>query len=259
MPEATPAKSDEVDEVDYRRSHMESGDHYDAVLAAAPFDAYMADLEARFLRRAVPALFPSAPPRHLDFACGTGRVTEVVAPLCAQTVGVDVSSTMLEQARRKCPAVRFVQADLTQGDAGLGSFDLATAFRFFGNAQDELRRDVLQALHRALRPEGVLILDSHRNPHSLAALMHAATGGRQEMDLHYFKLRRLLRRHGFEIRQVLPIGVWLYRSKLLNTVHDDARAQRWERRFAAPVYAPIAPDVVVVAAKSAAAGRPSSP
>ena len=235
---------------DYRLSHLERGGRYDATLAAAPFDAHMARVEGEYLRSLVPRLFPSAPPRYLDFACGTGRITEVVAPMAAEAVGVDISDSMLEQARRKCPSVRFVHADLTQADVDVGSFDLVTSFRFFGNAQDALRRSVLRTLHRVLRPGGCLVINSHRNPHSIASLLHALTGGSPSgMDLHYFKLKSLLRDCGFEIVQVRPIAVWMYRLKLQGTTHDAARADRLERRFGHAAFAPLAPDALVVARK----------
>ena len=237
-------------EEDYRLSHLQRGGRYDATLAAAPFDAYMARFESAYLRDIVPALFPEARPRCLDFACGTGRITEVIAPLAAEAVGVDISDSMLEQARRKCPTVRFVHADLTQSDIDLGRFDLVTSFRFFGNAQDDLRRAVLRTMHRILRPGGHLIINSHRNPHALASLLHGLTGGgRSGMDLHYFKLKALLRECGFEIVQVKPIGAWMYRFKLQGTTPDAARAKRLEHRFGHAAWAPLAPDALVVARK----------
>ena len=246
MTEANRDKPESGD--DYRRSHLSRGDRYDSVLAAAPFDAYMARVEAEFLQRTVPALFPSAKPRHLDFACGTGRITEVVAPLSAETVGVDVSASMLEQARRKCPAATFVETDVTRGDADLGTFDLVTAFRFFGNAGDELRASVLEAFRRLLRPNGYLVINSHRNPYSPAALLNRMTGGGSEgMDLHFFKIVSLLRRFGFKVQNVLPIGAWMYRSKLMSTEHDPRHAAKLERWCRFALLAPIAPDVVMVA------------
>ena len=246
MTEANRDKPESGD--DYRRSHLSRGDRYDSVLAAAPFDAYMARLEREFLQRTVPALFSTAKPRHLDFACGTGRITEVVAPLSAQTVGVDVSPSMLAQARRKCPGVQFVETDLTRGDADLGTFDLVTAFRFFGNAEDSLRTAVLDAIRRLLRPGGYLVINSHRNPFSLATLLNRVTGGGGEgMDLHLFKLLSLLRRSGFKAEKILPIGAWMYRSKLMSVEHDPDHAARLENRCRSVVFAPIAPDVVIVA------------
>lgn len=236
---------------DYRSSHLERGGKYDATLAAAPFDAYMAQLEQKHLRAMVAKLFATDKPRYLDFACGTGRITATVAPLCAESVGVDISSSMLEEAKSKCPSVRFVHADLTKADVDIGSFDLISSFRFFGNAQADLREAVLRALHRLMRPNGHLIINSHRNPHSIAALLNAATGGSPSgMDLSYFKLKRMLRRCGFEIVKTQPVGVWMYRSSLQATLHDTARAERLEKTFGHALLTPFAPDAIIVARKT---------
>ena len=87
---------------DYRLSHLERGRSYDATLAETPFDAYMAAWERQHLARIVGRLFPTGVGRYLDFACGTGRVTSVVAPLARESVGVDISPSMLEAARERC-------------------------------------------------------------------------------------------------------------------------------------------------------------
>ena len=235
---------------DYRAVHLEKGSKYDANLAESPFDAYMAAWERKHLPAIVKRFYPQGPQRYLDFACGTGRITQVVAPHAGETVGVDISPTMLEHARLKCPGASFVEADLTKASVDLGRFDLVTSFRFFGNAQQDLRAAVLPALNRALKPGGYLIINSHRNPRSIAALMHGLTGGEPSgMDLHWGKLKGLLRRHGFEIAQVLPIAAWMVRFKLQAQAHDPRRAARLERRYGHPIFASVAPDVLVVARK----------
>ena len=237
---------------DYRLSHVQRGGSYDATLSAGPFDSYMAQFEQRYLRSVLPKLFAKEKPRYLDFACGTGRITETVAPFCAESTGVDISPSMLDEARRKCPSARFVHADLTEDEVDLGLFDLITAFRFFGNAQTELRVAVLRTLHRLLRPNGCLIINSHRNPHSISALLDAMTGGSPSgMDLHYFKLKALLHSSGFEIVQSRPVGAWMYRFKLLTAVHDPARAERFEKAFGSSLLTPVAPDAIIVARKKA--------
>ena len=83
---------------DYRHSHITKGDEYDSALDSNPWDAYMHRVEAAFLQEIVPNLFAEKP-RYLDFACGTGRITSVVAPMTAECTGVDVSESMLAEAR----------------------------------------------------------------------------------------------------------------------------------------------------------------
>ena len=108
-------------ETDYRSSHLQRGKTYDGHLADAPFGAHMNDLERLHLTSIVPRLFPAGIPKYLDFACGTARITQTVAPFAKEAVGVDISPTMLEQARRKCPDVQFIEADLTQGGLAIGT------------------------------------------------------------------------------------------------------------------------------------------
>lgn len=233
---------------DYRQSHVHRGRNYDGNLAADPFDSYMSDLERRHLQRIVPRIFPAGVPRYLDFACGTARITYTVAPYARQAVGVDVSPSMLLEARRRCPDVQFIEADLTQGGLAIGTFDLATAFRFFGNAEPVLRVQVLKALADVVKPGGYLIINNHRNPQSLASLLHRATGGKREMDLSHFILRRLLAEHGFRLVECHPIGAWLYRHRMMGQARTvDERILRRESLFGHAALAPIAPDTILVA------------
>lgn len=234
---------------DYRASHTERGATYDATLASTPFDAYMAQWEQQHLARIVRELFPCGPARYLDFACGTGRVTSTVAPLCKSSVAVDVSPTMIDVARGKLPSTEFHLCDLTANALDIGVFDLVTAFRFFGNAQQELREGALRAISQRMKPGAYLVINSHRNPRALYAVFERLTGGAPHgMDLHLGKLTRLLARHGLVIRQRHPIGAWMYRSRMLSSFRaDDPVAITNEQRFGHGLWASLAPDVVIVA------------
>jgi hypothetical protein len=142
-------------------------------------------------------------------------------------------------------------ADLTSEDPDLGQFDLVTSFRFFGNAQDDLREGALKAIVRRIAPGGHLLINSHRNPRALFALLNRATGGDAgSMDLHLPKLRALLSRHGLQVVAMQPIGAWMYRTSIMTSARpDDARAIRNEARWGGEWLAPISPDVIVVARK----------
>jgi SAM-dependent methyltransferase len=237
---------------DYRASHLAKGGQYDASLAESPFDAYMSYWEGRRLPEVLGRFFPDGARRYLDFACGTGRITAQVAPSARESVGVDISPTMMAQAQQKCPRTQFHLADLTQDDPDLGQFDLITSFRFFGNAQDELREGALRAIAKRLTPDGHLVINSHRNPRALFARFARLTGADMSaLDLHLPKLRALLARHGLRIAALQPIGAWMYRSRLMvSTRADDPLAVRREARFGAPMFAPIAPDCIVVAKRA---------
>lgn len=235
--------------MNYRQTHLDKGGVYDATIASQPFDAYMARWEAFYLRRIVPNLVHGGG-RYLDFACGTGRITSIVAPLVRESVGVDLSESMLAEARSKCPGTRFLQADLTREDVDIGEFDLATSFRFFGNAEHDLRAAAIGAIARRVRPGGFLIVNNHRNPRALGSLIAGLGGGHHDMDLTYRKFRRLLGDSGFRITDVRPIGFWIVRAKHRHSPSLAGNAASIaERIFRQSLWAPWAPDCVIVAQK----------
>src|SRR5438874_9368849 len=120
-----------VETEDYRDSHRTRGGDYDRTIFSTPLDAYADKWEAHHLGRVLQKLYASRIPRYLDFACGTGRITQRVEPLAVESIGVDVSESMLAAARLKCQKTRFVCVDLTREEPDLGTFDLVTSFRFF--------------------------------------------------------------------------------------------------------------------------------
>jgi ubiquinone/menaquinone biosynthesis C-methylase UbiE len=100
------------------------------------------------------------PGRALDAACGTGRHTQRLARLGHEVVGVDASPSMLEAARRKVPAARFLQGDLGELPLDDDSFDLAVCALALEHLEDLL--PPIAELARVLRSGGSLIIsESH--------------------------------------------------------------------------------------------------
>ena len=95
--------------------------------------------------------------RVLDAACGTGD--HAVAALragAASVTGVDFAPRMLERARRKAPAITWVEGDLLALPFADASFDAATIGFGIRNVSD-LERG-LRELRRVLRPGGRLAI-----------------------------------------------------------------------------------------------------
>lgn len=235
---------------DYRDSHIERGGVYDSNLLESPFDNYMAIHERRILSKVIPDTFPNGVDRYLDFACGTGRITQLVSSYAKQPMAVDISESMLARAREKCPGVTFHLADLTKDKVDFDPFDLVTSFRFFGNAQQELRESVIAVLKGLVKPGGYLIVNNHRNPDSFAAKFHKISGGVMEMDLTHRKFDFLLQSNGFEIVKKYPIGVWAYRSKIMNSLKGHGKKETlMESLFSSSIFSNVAPDAILLARK----------
>ena len=194
---------------DYRSSHQTPG--YGADYTKTYRSGYYAALWLRIERSLVENILrPLGGPGRscLDFACGTGRVTTVAGPLFGEVVGVDVSQSMLACAR--VPGnVQLVEADLTVAPLSR-SFDVVTAFRFFLNAEDTLRRDALAAIYEHLNDGGLLVSNIHMNATSPAGLVcrfvNRCRGRvvRSTMSIHTY--RQMLASNGFVVEQVIGYG-----------------------------------------------------
>ena len=57
----------------------------------------------------------------LDFACGTGRITEFLEDKVNYSTGVDVSESMLKIARKKLKLTKIIKADLTKKNILIGT------------------------------------------------------------------------------------------------------------------------------------------
>ena len=91
----------------------------------------------------------SLPPlRTLDVACGTGFLTR---HLRGEIVGLDQSATMLELARKRVPAARFLQADALAHPFAAGAFERIFTSWFYCHLQEPERVRFLPEARRVAR------------------------------------------------------------------------------------------------------------
>jgi len=99
-----------------------------------------------------------------DVCTGTGRLAELLAGRVGprgEVVGVDFAEAMLDRARRRLPAVRWLAGDARALPLATAAADLATMAFGLRNIDDPVQ--ALRELHRVVRPGGrVVVLEFSR-------------------------------------------------------------------------------------------------
>ncbi|KAF4410168.1 MULTISPECIES: class I SAM-dependent methyltransferase [Streptomyces] len=91
----------------------------------------------------------------LDAACGTGRMTALLAERGHRTVGVDSSADMLARARERVPAGEFLLGDLRRLPVADDAMDLVVCSLALTHVPD--LGPVMAEFARVLRPGGHLV------------------------------------------------------------------------------------------------------
>lgn len=193
---------------DYRISHTSGnkGEVYDQRFQTFCWRQYLWQKEQAALYDIVNTYFSGKEVHYLDFACGTGRILGAMKDRVHQCMGIDVSDSMLHQCRQKHPDVCVIQADITRDDVLAGQqFNLITAFRFFPNAEPQLRLEAADALAWHLSHDGLFVFNNHRNQtcplFGLARLL-----GKPFHTMHNQEVDALLDAADFEIIKTYAFG-----------------------------------------------------
>ncbi len=130
--------------------------------------------------------------RALDFGCGVGRLTQALAGLYREVVGVDISPTMLEQARK------YNQRDGVSFDLNdppdlsflcSGSFDFILSLITLQHDEPQYQLGYLQQFMRLLRPGGVAAFQMMAEP--LFKIDHPkGTPDKPVMEMHGVSIPR---------------------------------------------------------------------
>lgn len=122
----------------------------------------------------------------LDAACGKGRHSIQLLSLGYQVVGVDLSEQSIAFAKQhESKGLSFQQADMRalpfekEYDA---VFNLFTSFGYFEEEKDDLR--TLSSFHKALKDDGLLVIDFLNVYYALERLVEKETVERAGIRFH---------------------------------------------------------------------------
>jgi ubiquinone/menaquinone biosynthesis C-methylase UbiE len=235
-------------EQSYVQSHQDpsKGKQYDTFYATDPWHVYLWGREQEVLRQLLREQFGDTPIDLLDFACGTGRITAALEPQVRSSVGVDVSASMLAQARQKLTRTELIEGNLLEARLlGDRRFNLITAFRFFVNAESPLRFGAIKALEPYLADGGCLVFNNHQNLGSAYIQVTKAyarlKGFKFANTLSIGECEALVSSVGMEITHIYPVAMFhLPRLHFPPALYRAADAVgTWSQAFARHAECPI--------------------
>ena len=198
---------------EYSYSHMGEGKGhaYDAEFDGSAFLGYLWARERALLTR----LIQQEGARlgkgldYLDFACGTGRIISALEDSVSRAVGLDISPTMMEQARDRVTSAELILGNVFEDPELLtDTFDVVTSFRFFPNADPALRVRAAEFLRERVRPGGLFIMNNHQNARSVLCTAARAAGKKwpwTEADNR--EVVRLISDSGFRLEGKYGLGM----------------------------------------------------
>lgn len=96
----------------------------------------------------------------LDFGCGPGDITLVIAQNTQKVYATDISIGMIEAAKEKAceqsiSNIKFIRTNLSDGKFQSNSFDKITAFNVLQYIED--KKQLYSKIHELLKPQGLFI------------------------------------------------------------------------------------------------------
>jgi SAM-dependent methyltransferase len=123
-------------------------------LAANPYDRAVLGLFTELVRAAA----PDGGGRVVEVGCGPGRITAHLAGLGLDAFGIDLSSGMIEQARRRHPGLEFRVGQMNALDLPSGAVNGLVAWYSLIHIPPAEQPAVLCGFRRVLVPGGHLLL-----------------------------------------------------------------------------------------------------
>lgn len=179
----------------YDNVAQDYAEHIFGELAGKPLDRALLDHFAERVRRLGLAV---------DMGCGPGQVARYLKDRGIAVMGVDLSTQMVEVARRLNPGIPFKQGNMLALDEPDGAWGGIAAFYSIIHIPRARVPDALRELKRVLIPGGLLLLAIHRGSETLPP--GELWGKPMGADFIFFtaaEMQGYLRQAGFAVEQVI--------------------------------------------------------
>ncbi len=200
--------------ISYKESHKYAtkGAEYEEHYEKQPWDRFLWSREQEIILQILGKYFAGREIHLLDFACGTGRIAGFLEDRVTTSTGIDVSDSMLAIAGKKLHRTEIVNADITEENIlKPKKFNLITAFRFFLNAEPDLRTAAMRAVAELLTEDGCFVFNNHHNLGSLWIRLLNARHLKKDPKgifnvMSIDEMKSLAEGAGMEIIEIYPAG-----------------------------------------------------
>jgi trans-aconitate methyltransferase len=126
-------------------------------------------------------LAPQPGERILDLGCGTGQLTEQIAKMNAEVIGIDAAFSMIEKAKQNYPQLQFAiaNAENFQVDALFDAVFSNAVLHWVLEPEAAIR-----CIHQALKPGGRFVAE-FGGKGNVQAIVTALLRGLESMDLPF--------------------------------------------------------------------------
>ena len=112
------------------------------------------------------------PAKAIDFGCVVGRLTIPLSEKCGQITGVDISSTMVKEARKNAESNNFENVEFIQDAEGLANsneiYDFVHSFIVIQHIEPKAGMKIFERLVKKVKPGGIGALHvTYHNPNSM--------------------------------------------------------------------------------------------
>jgi ubiquinone/menaquinone biosynthesis C-methylase UbiE len=139
-----------------------------------------------------------------DMGCGPGHIARFLHDQQTNVFGLDLSSRMIEEARRLNPEISFRQGNMLALDLPDTSLAGIAAFYAIVNLPRQALPQVFREMARVLKPDGLLLLGFHIGDETLQP--DALWGRPVSMDFYFFPphaIQRDLEAAGLVVEEVI--------------------------------------------------------